>query len=280
MHRFDTPTAPNLRVEFRAGVVGIESEDTSQTTVELTGRRDDQATRDLIADTVVEQRGDTIIVHVPKRGSGFLNRTPELDLRIVAPNGSSLHVRAASADVTAHGTFAGGRIDTGSGDVRVLRLTGAARLRSGSGDVRVDSAEGDLDVQTGSGGIEVGNVSAAASLQTGSGTIDVQHVSGDVRAQAGSGDITVGDAEQDVKTVTGSGTVRIGRVRRGEVTARGASGDIHVGIASGTAAWLDVHSLTGRVSTDLQSTDEPTADAEKVRLHLGSVSGDITVVRA
>lgn len=280
MHRFDTTTAPTLRVEFRAGVIGIESEDTSQTTVELTGRRDDQATRDLIADTVIEQRGDTIIVRVPKRGSGLLNRTPELDLRIVAPNGSSLDVRAGSADITAHGTFAGGRIDTGSGDVRVLHLTRAARLRSGSGDVRVESADGDLDVQTGSGDIEVGTVSAAASLQTGSGEIDIQHVSGDVRAQAGSGDITVGDAEHDVKTVTGSGTVRIGRVRSGEVTVRGASGDIHVGVASGTAAWLDVRTLTGRVSTDLESTDEPTPEADKVRLHLGSVSGDITVVRA
>jgi DUF4097 and DUF4098 domain-containing protein YvlB len=280
MHRFETPTAPSLRVEFRAGTVRMEGQETIETLVELTGRRDDQATRDLIADTLIEQRGDVIVVHVPKQGLGLLGRTPELDLRIVAPSGSKLAVRAASADIIAQGSFAGGRAETGSGDVTVQHLTAATRLRSGSGDVRVDSAEADLDVQTGSGDIEIGSVSAAATLQTGSGDIEIAHVSGDVRAQAGSGDIKVGDAEHDVQADTASGTIRIDRVRRGEVKAQGATADIHVGVAPGTMAWLDVRTLTGRVTTDLDTSDEPAAGQEKVRIRLESVSGDVDVVRA
>jgi DUF4097 and DUF4098 domain-containing protein YvlB len=280
MHRFDTPHPPTIRVEFRAGDITIEGQDTSETTVELTGRRDDQATRELLADTVVEQRGDVIVVHTPKRGAGFFGRTVQLDLRIVAPRGSSLAVRAGSADITTQGSLAGGRLDTGSGDVRITHMTDSLSVRTGSGEVSVDSTEADLDVKTGSGDIEVGSIAASGSLQAGSGQVSVGHVAGDARARTGSGDITIGDAERDVKAQTGSGSVRLGEVHRGRVRVIAASGDIHVGLAEGSAAWLDAHTLTGRVSSDLESTGEPTAEEEKVRLEVKTVSGNITVVRA
>lgn len=280
MHRFDTPTPPTINVEFHAGDVTIEALETAETTVELTGNRDDQVTHDLIADTVIEQRGGTVVVLVPKHSGGFFGRTPELDLRISTPHGAGLMVKTGSADVATRGSFAASRISTGSGDISVMHLTGASRLRTGSGDITLDSSEADLDVQTGSGDIHVGSVSANASLQAGSGDIDLQHVAGAVNVQTGSGDINVRDAEHDVSTQTGSGSIHLGEVHRGQVKAQGASSDITVGVASGTAAWLDVRTLTGRVNTDLESTDEPRADDDKVRLQLNSVSGDITVVRA
>jgi len=281
MHRFETPTPPTIRIEFRAGDITVEARDTTETTLDLTGARDDAGTRDLIADTVIEQRDGVIVVHVPKRnGLGLLGRTPQLDLRIVAPHGSSLVINAASADVKTLGSLAGSRVVTGSGDISVMHLTGASRLRSGSGDITVDSTAADLEAQSGSGDVSVGSVSAACTLQTGSGDIRLEHVTGPAKVQTGSGDISVGDAESDVKAQTGSGGIRLGRVHRGEVKAQGASGDIHVGLATGTTAWLDVQSLTGRVSTDLESADEPGAEDEKVRLRLNTVSGDISVVRA
>lgn len=279
MHTFDTPTAPQISVEFRSGDIVVDAQDVTETTVDLTGPSDPTA-QSLIADTVIEQRGDTIVVHVPKRGHGLFNRTPDLRLHITTPTGAALMIKAGSADISARGSFAGSRIATGSGDISVVHLTGASRLRSGSGDLTVDSTEADLDAQTGSGDIEVGSVSAACTLQSGSGDVELEHAAGPAKVQTGSGDIAIGDAESDVKTQTGSGDVRVTRVHRGEVKAQGASGDIHIGVARGTAAWLDVHSLTGKVRTDLESSGEPDEDEDKVRLQVNTVSGDITVVRA
>lgn len=278
MHRFDTPTPPTISVEFRAGDVVVDAQDTAETTIEWTGGSD-QPSQELIDATVIEQRGDTIVVHVPKRGHGLFNRTPNLHLHITTPNGAALAIKSGSADISARGSFGGSRITTGSGAISVMHLTGASRLRSGSGDISLDSTEADLDAQTGSGDIRIGSVSAACSLQSGSGDVELQHVSGPAKAQTGSGDISIGDAESDVKTQTGSGGVHLGRVHRGEVQAQGASGDVHVGLAAGTAAWLDVHSVSGRVDTDLEASDEPGADEERARLRLNTVSGDITVVR-
>ncbi|MPZ94992.1 MAG: DUF4097 family beta strand repeat protein [Propionibacteriales bacterium] len=282
MFRFDTPTPPTLKVDFRAGSVTIDATETAETTVELFAHRDNAAAQDLIAATVVEQRGDTVVVHMPKGGSGglFGRSTPAIDLRIVAPTSSVLVVKTGSADVTARGSYAGSRVDSGSGDISIEHLTGSTRLRAGSGDVSVDSTAADLDVQTGSGDVEIGSVSGAASVQAGSGDVKVEHVAGAIKAQTGSGDVDLGEAESDVTAQTGSGSVLVRKVYRGRVKATGASGDVRVGVAEGTAAWLDVHTLTGRVSSDLESADEPGADEEKVRLKLNSVSGDITVVRA
>jgi hypothetical protein len=69
-------------------------------------------------------------------------------------------------------------------------------------------------------------------------------------------------------------------VRRGIVEVDTASGDVEVGIATGTAAWLDVQALSGRVSSTLEATDTPGHDAETVTIHAHTLSGDITLRRA
>jgi hypothetical protein len=68
-------------------------------------------------------------------------------------------------------------------------------------------------------------------------------------------------------------------VRRGEVTARTASGDIRAGVRAGTAALLDVRTISGRVSIDFEAAGEPSGDEERVRLGLESVGGDMDLVR-
>ena len=65
MHRFDTPTPPRLTIEFRAGTIAIDTADVAETTVDLQPRHDSKATRDAMAATMIEQRGDEIVVLVP-----------------------------------------------------------------------------------------------------------------------------------------------------------------------------------------------------------------------
>jgi DUF4097 and DUF4098 domain-containing protein YvlB len=279
MHRFSTPTPPQLSVEFRAGSITIRSDDVQETTVDLRGRSDDAATRSLLDDTVVDQRGGTVVVHVPKRSGGLFGRTPELLLDITAPHGSRLHVQTASADLSAHGSYGESTVASGSGDVFVERLTGSAHVRSGSGDVVIRSTTSDLTVGTGSGDVRLGTTEGDMSLQSGSGDIAVDSARAEVKVQTGSGDLRIGRAEDDVKAQTGSGDIEVAQVSRGRIRAKSASGDLGIGVVDGVAAWLDVRTLTGSVSSDLEASEAVGAEEQHVRLELSTVSGDIDITR-
>ncbi len=118
-----------------------------------------------------------------------------------------------------------------------------------------------------------------ASLSSGSGDVLVGGATRGLDAKTASGDITVGAAPPDFKATTASGDIRIDSVVEGEVQAKAASGDIHAGVRNGTAAWLDVHTVSGRVSSQLDAAGEPSDDERRVHLRLTTVSGDIDLAR-
>jgi hypothetical protein len=262
MHTFKTTSPPRITIDFRSGSINIDTQDVEETTVELRGHNDDSATRSLIDDTVIDQRSGDIVVLVPKRTLGLFGRTPDLLLDITAPHGSRLNVKSDSADLSARGSYGQTRAASGSGDLSIEQLTGSAQLRSGSGDVTVNTVEAALTVGTGSGDIQVDSAHADLTVQSGSGSVVVDSVIGSLKAQTGSGDVAVR------------------RVSRGRVNAKAASGDLHVGVADGVPAWLDVKTVTGGVSNELESSDPVGAGEQYVRLDLKTVSGDIDIVRA
>jgi DUF4097 and DUF4098 domain-containing protein YvlB len=278
-HRFATPTPPRLRIEFRAGSILVRTDDVEETTVDLRGRRDNEATRNLIAETTIEQRGNEIVVLVPKRAGGLFGRSPELELEVSSPRLTALAIESGSADITGEGDFATSSVVTGAGDLTIDHIAGSARVRSGSGDVRVEAIDGDADVTAGSADVELRAVGGALSVTTGSGDLRLGEGGTALDVKSGSGDISVQLAPERLSAKTGSGDVSIDSVRRGEITARTASGDIRAGVRAGTAAWLDVRTISGRVSSDLDAAGEPTGDEDRVRLRLETVSGDIELVR-
>ena len=279
MHRFSTTSPPRITIDFRAGDINIDTQDVQETTVELRGRSDDNGTQSLVDDTVIDQRGGDIVVLVPKHAFGLFGRTPDLVLDITAPHGSRLNVKSDSADLSARGSYGQTRAASGSGDLSIERLTGSAQLRSGSGDVTVNTAEESLTVGTGSGDVRIDSAHADLTVQSGSGGVVVDAVTGSLKAQTGSGDIDIREADRDVKVQTGSGDVAVKRVSRGRVNAKAASGDLHIGVADGTPAWLDVRTVTGGVNNELESSDPVGAGEQYVRLDLKTVSGDIDIVR-
>lgn len=280
MHRFSTTTPPRLSIEFRAGDISIDTQDVDETTVELRAPSGDSEAESLIRETVIDQRGGDIVVRVPKRSSGLFRSSPELHLEITAPEGSRLNVQSASADLAARGSFGESRLASGSGDVFVEEISGAAQVRAGSGDVHILAVRADVTIGTGSGDVQVGVIGGAGTVQSGSGDVQIEATAGALLVKTGSGDIAVARAEDDVKVQTGSGDVSIGRVHRGRVKAQAASGDLRVGVADGTPAWLDVKTVTGGVRSDLDSTETVGAEEEHVRVELNTVSGDIEIARA
>ncbi|RLV49920.1 hypothetical protein D9V37_08560 [Nocardioides mangrovicus] len=278
MHTFHTPAPVALRVRTGSGLVDVRASETSETTVHLKGLN--EAGQEAAEQARVEHDGHTVLVDVPRR-QGFLRRGPEVQIEITVPTASSAHLQAESADIRATGSYADVTCATGSGDVGVDDVAGEAQLTAGSGDLSVGAVRGRLEVRTGSGDVAVDEVLAAEGrITSGSGDISLGRMAGRLTVKTGSGDLEVGVLEGSLEAKSGSGDLIVRRARSGRLRSTGASQDVRIGVEQGTAAWLDVSSLSGRVSQELGDTEAPAEGQPTVEISLTTVSGDLRIHRA
>jgi hypothetical protein len=270
----DGPVA--LVVRAPAGTVEIEAADTSEATVELYPR--DNGSAKAVDEAIVELRrgGDRpeLVVDVQhglrfggRRGgprlSIVIGRGPSLRIVVRVPRGSSLDVATESADVTGTGGFDRVDVRTAAGDVRLDEVEDDARVKVVSGDVAVERVGGQVSVNSVSGDATIGRVGGPATLHSVSGDIDVREAWSTLH----------------VKTI--SGDARIGAATEGEVEMQSVSGDLTLGLRSGSKLWVDARSTSGKTTSDLTLGDEPpAAGGPLVEFRAKSVSGDIRVVRA
>ncbi len=274
---FETPRPVKLRVELHAGDVRVEAVDTDQTTVDLRPLGRSDVSQQLIDEARVEQRGDEILVLLPKSKGGLFRSKAEVGVRITVPTRSSAQIDVGSADVGGTGTFGDLDIKTGSGDASFERAADVS-VKTGSGEIKLDEVEGRLDAKAGSGDILVGTVHGDGKVSTGSGDLVVQTSTGAIGLRTGSGDITVQETGDSVDTMTGSGDINVKRLARGELKAKAGSGDIVVGVADGTAVYLDVMSGGGTVRSELDASDHPDG-GPTATVSAMTGSGDITLRR-
>ncbi len=271
-HTFETSQPVDLYVENGSGSVTVTAEETAETTVEITGRHADEA--------IVRQDGNQVSVIAPKMRTGFLGGDHQLEMKITVPSDSTLAVKTGSADVTARGSYRSGQVKSGSGDVSVEIFDGPAVVETGSGDVRIDTADQELRIKSGSGDIRVQYAGGAVSISTGSGDVEIGTSNAPAVIKTGSGDLNVVESRDDVAMTTGSGDFVIRTATRGRLTAKGASGDVHVGIPAGVPVWTDVSTVSGAIRSSLQGTGEPEEGADHVELRAKIVSGDIVLTQA
>jgi DUF4097 and DUF4098 domain-containing protein YvlB len=282
MSTFTTPGPAALTVRFASGrlVVDASSEgETPTTTVEVRAANPD-STSDVehAAATRVEQRGETIEVIAPAT-KGWFGRNPRLDVRAVVPPLSRVDADVKSADVELRGDFGRVAISTASGDVSIGQVAELS-ARTASGDLTCRSVGGDAEITTASGDARLEAVVGSAQLSTASGDVAIGRVEGDARVRTASGDVVLGYTAGSVSARTASGDVRLGSVRTGTVQVDSASGDVEIGVVTGTAAWLDVQSLSGSVSSALEPGDAPGDTADTVSIHAHTLSGDVRIRRA
>lgn len=115
------------------------------------------------------------------------------------------------------------------------------RLRNGSGDVQVTGIEGPVSLETGSGNIQVMRTQQRADVSAGSGDIVVRDVNGPLVINARSGELEIESVRGDIRAETGSGDIRITRPG-GRIQARASSGDIEI---DGISADLRLHTGSG-----------------------------------
>lgn len=254
----------DANVSIAAGTVSVTAKPTDVVTVRIHkgGRAgnpshaddDDQLTDDV---TVDYSDRHLVISELPKRGLGW--RGKELHIAIAIPAGSRVAVQAASADVSCRGDYSAADIRTASGTIDVETVRGPAEISTMSGNVQLLEA-------------------AEPTIQTASGRIAVRHATGDVATRTASGNITIGGAEASVTAKTASGQVRVQSMTRGRGDLNSVSGDIEVKVAPGIGVYLDLASVTGRVTSDLDDAGQ----SENTDLHLQcrTVSGSLHVARA
>lgn len=146
-----------------------------------------------------------------------------------------------------------------------------------SGDVRCTGRLGALDVHTISSDVRAEQVSGLTRVDTASGDIELEAVA-EVRAETASGDVRIGRASGDLAVRTASGDVRVAAASGARAEVKSASGDIRVAVAPGTGVYLDLSSMSGTVSSELEPAED--SGAADLTLNCRSISGDVLVSRA
>jgi DUF4097 and DUF4098 domain-containing protein YvlB len=274
---FHTPAPVRLRVELWDGELTVTAEHTDTTTVVLEPEGD--AAQELINSATVEQRGDEIVVLLPKARAGLFRRGLGVNADIHVPFNSAAHIKSASADVDLLGALGDVHVSTGSGDVRVDHA-GDLTIRTGSGDVTVNSVAGRCDARSGSADLAIGTVAGDGDVISGSGDVEIDTIAGRLAIKSGSGDVIVRSGGDAVDAMTGSGDVELRRIDHGKVKAKTGSGDIAIGVARGTAAYLNILTVSGDVHSELDGAQAPVDGDQTAEINVMSGSGDVILQRA
>jgi DUF4097 and DUF4098 domain-containing protein YvlB len=262
---FATPAPISATIDLYSAVVQIVATDRADTVVEVRpSNESDDSDVKAAQQTRVEYSDGTLTVRGPKNLTlGFSKRTRSVDVLIELPTGSQVHG------------------DLSAGDVRSTGVLDECRLKSGAGRFHLDRT-GRLHLDTtGSGRVRIGEIRGTAVVKNSNGTTDIGTATGGLRVRSANGDITVDRAEAGVDAKTSNGSIRIATVVRDSVTLRTATGDLDVGVAAGTAAWLDLQTGYGQVRNELESIGQGPEKSElavEVRAHTSF--GDITVRRS
>lgn len=268
---FETHEPVDLTIETGKGTVDVTCTDTTESTVRIEGRDADEVE--------VHQDGRRISVIAPRHRGGFFGGDAELYVSVVVPTASNVAVKTGSADVTLDGDAGNTMVKSGSGDVRIATSQGPSLIETGSGDIQVDHAQAELRIKSGSGDVQLGHGGGALAVSTGSGDVEIGTSHAVAVVKTGSGDLRVGEAHDDVSLATGSGDFVIDHAARGRLTAKGASGDVRVGIPAGVPVWTDLTTVSGSIRSSLEGAGQPAEGQDHVELRAKTVSGDIVLTQ-
>jgi hypothetical protein len=281
MPTFPTPGPVAATIDVVAGDVRITAGDRDTTVVQV--RPSDASNPDDLKAagmTHVDHADAQILVKAPRLRS-WLSRHGggSIEVTIELPAGSDVHGVADLADFHCQGPLGTCRIKTGAGQVRLERA-GTVRVKSGAGDVSVDHATGPAEVATGSGDVRLGAVEGHAVVKSANGDAWVGTAGGDLRVSTAKGSVSVDRAQASIGAKSAYGDLRVGEAVRGSVVLQTHAGDVEVGIADGTAAYLDVSATAGSVVNELDAADAPGPSAQTVEVRARTSVGDVVIRRA
>jgi DUF4097 and DUF4098 domain-containing protein YvlB len=222
---------------------------------------------DLIDRSLIELRGSTLVVALPRQGGifdlpifGQRNRDAA-DVVVTVPSGTQLKVTSFTAPITVDGRCGNADIAAGSASIDLDDVDGDLRVRLGSGSARARRITRTVEARSGSGDIDLGEVGGALTTACGSGHLEVAVAHGPVRFRSGSGGANLAAVHADVDVASGSGGLAIG-------------------LPSGRPARLDVTTGSGRVASDLPIENAPSTTGTPITIRARTGSGEVRLFRA
>lgn len=246
----------DLNAHLASGSVSISAEPTDLITVDVEPTRSGSRGQEHAADVVVEFDNGELRVSEPSQ-TGWVRHNSGLDITVTVPAGSRAAIGTASASITCEGDL------------------GSLEAKSASGEIRAAAVSGETQASSTSGKVQIGEGGGQVTLKTSSGSIDLGRAGGDLYASSVSGKIQIGSAEASAKIHTASGSVRIERLAQGQAEINTVSGDVRVKVAPHTGVYLDLASVSGKVTSGLADSDA----SDQVDLHLScrTISGGLRV---
>lgn len=245
-----------------SGSIKIVAAPTETITVDLKpcrpGRHDDE----LLSRFTVELIDDRLEVGEPTEQSSWLRHSSGFDLLVTVPTGSCCLVNTVSASVECTGELGALDAKTASGSVQAATIAGPAQLNTVSGRITIH------------------DIAESATAKTASGRVQIDRVGGDLSVGTVSGRVDIGVAEASVAAQTATGRVQIDRLSRGKTEVSTVSGAIEANVAPGTGIYLDLASISGRVSSELEPSQSQGDGEVDLNLRCRSASGSIKIGRA
>jgi DUF4097 and DUF4098 domain-containing protein YvlB len=215
MTNFTTPEPIAAVLDFPAGRLQLVASDQGETSVEIrpadaSKKRDVQA-----AEEAEVSYADGVLTVLVKAKNQYFGPSGSVAVTVQLPTGSSVEVKAASAELKAVGRYgeftvesshgaidledvANARVITSAGDIAIGRLRGPAQIRTSAGDIRIaEAARGDVVLRTDAGAIEI--IAAAGT----SATLDAGTASGRISNSLKNN----GSAELNIKATTSVGDI-------------------------------------------------------------------------
>ncbi|WP_329091980.1 DUF4097 domain-containing protein [Actinomadura citrea] len=281
MPAFDTPEPITADIQIYVGRVRIHAGDRADTVVEV--RPSDPSSEPSVqaADrTIVEFSAGRLLVKGPKpKALGHLRAwRGSIDVTVELPAGSRVEADVA-ADLIATGPLGQSVLRNSLGDLR-LEDVGPLEAKASLGAISVDRVTGPAEVTASTGAIRIGTIDGPGTVKNSTGAVTVGEATGELQVKTGTGDITIGRVLADLTIRSAHGRMRVGAAVSGTLHLEGGHGKVDVGIAEGTAAWLDLHSKNGVVRNALDAAEGPENSQAVAEVHAHTNWGHIDVHRA
>lgn len=226
---------------------------------------------------LVEGQPGQVVVRVETKDPNF-NIQQRGDLIEISSDRDARWMFASAAKVVVEvPPRANATVRTASADIDLQAPMRKVEAKTASGDVTIREAEM-VVVKTASGNMDLGLIDDAVRATTASGDLILRSAHGSMVASSASGNIKVADTDATLEISTVSGNVIIERYYGPQAAFKSMSGNVNLGVLSGTKMELDANLLSGKVNFPEKLQVKPEV-SRHMDLKVKSVSGDFTLTR-
>jgi DUF4097 and DUF4098 domain-containing protein YvlB len=279
MYEFQTPEPISAKLSLLVADVRVDASARDTTTVELRpSDPDDPRDVEMVKRTEVNFEDGTLSIRSPKSLRSFKPRG-SIEVIVQLPTDSSVKAGTATGAFRATGVLGSCRIDTAAAEIAIDRAR-TAKISKAAGEVTIGEVAEDASIESATGDIRIERIGGNAKIDNANGNARIGSIDGDLKLTGASGDVLVRRSGGSISASTAFGAVRLLSVAHGRVKVDSARGDIEIGIAEGSAAWLNLNTTFGRAHSELDAADTPSEQERTVEVSATTAFGDITVRRA